>query len=89
MLFRILQEALTNITRHAEADQVRVTLRQVGDVLRLRIEDNGRGIPDKQIDDPCSLGLLGMRERAFGLGGKLHILRRQGGGTSIEVRLPV
>ncbi|MDX1605953.1 MAG: PAS domain S-box protein [Candidatus Competibacterales bacterium] len=87
-LFRILQEALTNIVRHAEADQVRVTLRLSDDGFKLRIEDNGRGIPEKQIDDPGSLGLLGMRERAFGLGGELHILRRQGGGTSIEVRLP-
>lgn len=87
-LFRILQEALTNITRHAAATRVRVTLRRYRDSLRLRVEDNGKGITAEQIDDPHSLGLLGMRERALSVGGELHIARRQGGGTSIEVRLP-
>ncbi len=87
-LFRILQEALTNIARHAGATRVRIGLRQYRDHLRLRIEDNGTGIAAAQIDAPRSLGLLGMRERARDLGGELHIVQRQTGGTRLCVRLP-
>lgn len=88
-LFRILQEALTNIARHAAASQVRISLRQHRDNLQLRVEDNGKGITEQQIDAPRSLGLLGMRERVHGLGGELHIARGPSGGTRIRASLPL
>src|SRR5262245_3470903 len=63
-LFRIFQEALTNIVRHAGASAVQVTLVERGSLFELRIRDNGRGITDLQASNPGAIGLLGMRERA-------------------------
>lgn len=88
-LFRVLQEALTNIARHAEASRVRVSLMQHRSFLKMRIEDNGKGIPEQRIHAPGSLGLMGMRERIRALGGRLHVIANDRGGTRICVRIPL
>jgi signal transduction histidine kinase len=87
-LFRISQEALTNIARHASAKHVRVQLEQAGGQVLLRISDDGRGLhPDPA--KPRGLGLIGMRARAHSAGGDVEIQSRPGQGVLIEVRVPV
>jgi signal transduction histidine kinase len=88
-LFRILQESLTNVARHAGATAVETSLQwQRGQIL-LRVKDNGRGIPANTLEDPRSVGLAGMHERALLLGGQCEISGRPGEGTTVEVRLPL
>jgi PAS domain S-box-containing protein len=87
-LFRICQEALTNVARHAQARTVTVTLEASHDVLRLSIADDGVGIPEAKIWDRHSLGLLGMRERVARLGGDLSVQGTPGQGTIVTARLP-
>lgn len=87
-LYRIVQESLTNVARHAGATYVRVSLeRRNGDFV-LRIEDDGRGITEEERTSSGSLGLLGIRERAYAHGGEARIGARERGGTLVEVRLP-
>src|SRR5262249_42336417 len=83
-VFRIFQETLTNIARHADATQVNVQLREEGNKLILEVRDNGRGMTGGG-----SLGLLGMRERATMLDGEVNIIGRQGKGTVVGVRIPI
>ena len=83
-MFRILQESLTNIGRHAHAGRVEVALATEGDVVRLGISDDGCGFEETSGAGYRSLGLLGMRERANSVGGVLTISHRQGGGTVVE-----
>jgi PAS domain S-box-containing protein len=87
--FRILQEILTNVSRHAHATQVAVSLEETGQHLILRIHDNGRGISQDEIHSAKSIGLLGMRERARLRGGDVHIQGAPGHGTTVTVRLPL
>jgi signal transduction histidine kinase len=91
--FRIVQEALTNIVRHAEATHVRVTLAQQGGCLVLDIEDNGKGFNIEQAKNRArsgtSIGLLGMEERARWVGGELTITSSPKTGTRFMVRLPL
>jgi PAS domain S-box-containing protein len=88
-LFRILQEALTNVARHAKARRVDVRLRvEAGDVV-LRVADDGRGITPGEVADPRSLGLLGMRERALLWNGAVEVAAGSAGGTCLTVRLPL
>ena len=84
--FRILQEALTNIARHAHAKQVKITLRKDKRAVSMTISDNGRGITQEQINAPASLGLLGMRERAESVGGSFSVEGTPRNGTSVSVR---
>jgi len=88
-LYRILQESLTNIVRHAAATRVEIGLGQEAGDLVLTIRDNGRGIRAEQLKHPQSLGLLGMSERAILLGGRCTIRPLAGGGTLVEARLPL
>lgn len=88
VLFRILQEALTNVTRHAAATNVRVRLVRTETGVVLEVTDDGRGFLASDRPSPRSLGLLGMRERAASLGGKATIRSNPGKGTVVEVRLP-
>ena len=88
-MFRIMQESLTNVLRHAQATQVEIVLRLEADQLMLRIEDNGSGISPETLSNPKSIGLVGMRERALLLAGQLDIRSHRGAGTTIEVRLPL
>jgi PAS domain S-box-containing protein len=85
--FRILQEALTNVARHAGAQHVKVMLGLDGADVRLAVEDDGRGISNEEITAPDSLGLLGMRERMEILGGKFTIAG-QPGHTELNARVP-
>jgi signal transduction histidine kinase len=85
--FRILQEGLTNVSKHARTNDVEVDLRTAGDALTLRIADRGVGF---DAEHPAEgLGLLGMRERVELLGGTLDVRSRPGAGTTVEARLPL
>jgi len=87
-LFRAAQEALNNVSRHAEATQVRVELRVTPDAVTLRVADDGKGFDPDAIQTKATLGLQGMRERLAGLGGTLTIDAAPGVGTRIEARMP-
>lgn len=87
-VFRICQEALTNVARHANASAVRVSLQERAGSLLLSVSDNGRGIPVHKIVDPQSFGLIGMKERAALLGGEVTISGSPEKGTTITMRLP-
>jgi PAS domain S-box-containing protein len=87
--FRILQESLTNVQRHAKATRVHILLRQKAGRLVLRVQDNGCGIRSEAVNNPLSIGVSGMRERALLLGGQFGIRNRKGSGTTVEVRLPL
>lgn len=88
-LFRIFQEVLTNIARHAEATSIRVNLTKKGDGLYLDVSDNGKGITKEQIDNPKSFGIIGIRERVNFWGGTISITGKPGKGTDIKVRIPL
>lgn len=89
-LFRIFQETLTNIIRHAQASRVAVHLNHLGERINLEVQDNGRGITRAEIHNTKSMGLLGMRERAALLGGSFRIGRVQrGDGTRVTVSIPL
>jgi signal transduction histidine kinase len=88
-LYRIVQEALTNITKYAQAKKVAVSLKQVGDEWLLRIADDGVGIDLGKQHNPTAHGLVSMRERANALAGQFSIQGRAGRGTVVEVRVPV
>jgi signal transduction histidine kinase len=88
-LFRIFQETLTNIIRHARATRVDVRLKADGGEWVLEAADNGRGITPTEIDNPRSFGLIGMRERLWPWSGTVAFLRRSTGGTRVSVRVPM
>ena len=88
-LFRICQEALTNITRHARATRVQIVLRTLGDQIELKVSDNGVGITKQDIKKSNSFGILGIRERVNLLGGRMNIAGRKGKGTVLRVRIPL
>ena len=87
-LFRILQETLTNVVRHANATEVWVRLAEEEEGLTLEVRDNGKGIDTQQLSMNNSLGILGMRERALLLGGELDISGVPGKGTTVRVLIP-
>ena len=87
--FRILQEILTNVLRHARASQVHVAIAQMEDNFVLVVRDNGRGIAQDEMVAARSLGLLGMRERALLVGGDVKIQGVPGRGTSVVVTIPL
>jgi PAS domain S-box-containing protein len=87
-LFRIFQETLTNVARHAKATKVQVELDNTPDELVLMVCDNGQGITENQISNPKSLGLMGMRERVRFRGGKITFQGIPGRGTTVTVRFP-
>ena len=87
-LFRIFQECLTNIARHAHATKIEAALELEGEWVILRVKDNGRGITDAGIANTESIGLLGMKERTALLGGKIVFQRATLGGTIVTTRVP-
>jgi PAS domain S-box-containing protein len=87
-LFRILQEALTNVARHAEARHVVVELLRERESAALVISDDGRGLPAVEVAGKRSLGVMGMRERAAALGGEIEISGAPGRGTTVRARIP-
>ena len=88
-LYRILQEALTNVVRHAKANQVRVALHSGTGAVVLTVQDNGIGLPERATLQSGSHGLLGMRERCQMLDGQFEIGNLPGGGVGVTVRLPL
>jgi signal transduction histidine kinase len=87
-VFRIVQEALTNITRHADATKVTISLRQTAEGFFMTVQDNGRGILESQLNSQRSLGVIGMKERARAFGGTLDIESVLGQGTNVMLKLP-
>jgi signal transduction histidine kinase len=87
-VFRIFQEALTNIARHSGATEVNVHLAEEDRAVVLRVHDNGRGFDEPQIAERGSLGIVGMRERAAGAGGELTVHGIPVEGTSVSLRIP-
>ena len=88
-VYRMVQEALTNVARHARATDAHIELRQAGHELMLSVQDNGVGFPASATRKEGSFGLMGMRERAYLLGGSLEVDNPPGGGGRITVRLPL
>lgn len=88
-LFRIFQETLTNVVRHAQAERVRVSFHQQDGRLTMEIADNGKGMNPEKIDDSQSLGLIGIRERVLFLGGDVAFLSAPGEGTKVVVNIPL
>ena len=87
-LFRIFQETLTNVARHADASEVAVRIARKDGHLILEVHDNGKGISARKLLDGESLGILGMRERATLVGGEFAISSQPGKGTRVTVRIP-
>ncbi len=89
-LFRAVQEALTNVAKHADADRVRIAVAFLPQVLEVRVEDDGRGfdVPEVLHGEGAGLGLLGMRERMGLLDGSVEIASRPGEGTRVTLRVP-
>src|SRR5438309_4335096 len=87
--FRIFQELLTNVARHANATRIDVAMRVDSGALVLTVEDNGKGIAESSIYDPKSLGLLGMRERVLPFGGAIEVTGAQNKGTKVRVSIPL
>jgi len=88
-VFRIFQETLTNIARHANASQVKIKLEASHGKLLLEVQDNGKGMTARDLSGAKSLGLLGMRERATMLDGEVTIVGRRGKGTTVGLRIPL
>lgn len=87
-VFRIFQEILTNVLRHAQATRVHVEILKDSDAVVLEVRDNGRGITESEKTNRRSLGLLGMRERALLFGGEIVITGAPGKGTRVSVKVP-
>jgi two-component system sensor histidine kinase UhpB len=87
-LFRIFQEILTNVARHAEATEIKIVMESKPSQVVLTVSDDGRGIPEGALTNTRSLGVLGMRERAEAVGGQLVITGSPGNGTTVTVTVP-
>jgi|GEM_PF-4433664 len=88
-IFRILQESLTNVARHAQATKVSIVLKKESDAIVLDVQDNGKGISEEASHKVGSFGILGMKERVLPFGGSIDAHRLPGGGTSVTVRIPL
>jgi PAS domain S-box-containing protein len=87
--YRIVQESLTNVARHSGASRVTVSLQSVNGTLKLSVEDDGRGLDPGLLNDSRGLGVVGMRERASLVGGSVSIGSRPGGGTRVDLEIPL
>jgi PAS domain S-box-containing protein len=87
-IFRIFQETLTNIARHANATKVEIMLKEEPTEIELEVCDNGRGITEREMSDPKSFGLMGIKERVHSLGGVVEISGVENQGTTVRVRIP-
>jgi len=87
-VFRILQEALTNIARHAQASKVIIQLDYNKHGYEITVKDDGRGIKEEEKKSPYSLGLMGMRERAMIFGGNIEFSRKVKKGTELLIKIP-
>lgn len=89
ILYRIIQESLTNVSRHSKAKRVWISIESDKNNLWLTVRDNGIGIEKDKLSDPKSFGLMGLKERARAYGGELNITGKKGVGTSIHVVIPM
>jgi signal transduction histidine kinase len=87
-LYRVVQEAMTNVVRHARATRVDVLAEQRGDRVMVMIEDDGVGFEPERVQRGDHFGLLGLAERAEALGGTLTVESKPGGGTTVVVEVP-
>jgi len=88
-IFRIYQEALNNVTRHSKATKVMVRVKQAKNIFELIISDNGRGITEKEKNNPTSFGLMSIRERLYPWRGVLTIEGTKSKGTRLKVTVPI
>ena len=88
-IYRILQESLTNVARHAKADRVDIAIEQVDGALNLTVRDNGQGFRPAEARTHKTYGLLGLRERTLLLGGEARVASEPGRGTTVEVSVPL
>lgn len=88
-VFRVLQEALTNVARHAQATRVDIQLLEQDRQVVLQVHDNGKGISNAALANPASFGILGMRERALVFGGNVDLHSEQGKGTDVIAYIPM
>jgi signal transduction histidine kinase len=89
IIYRIVQESLNNISKHARATQVQIGMGRICESILFMISDNGIGINDSEMVKKKSFGILGMKERAFSLGGTFEIFRQKEGGTLIKLVIPL
>ncbi len=89
IVFRIFQESLVNIMRHAEATAITVNLQEQDGIMVLEVIDNGKGIPEEKLSDHHSFGLMGIKEQVQYLGGELEIKGIVDKGTAVTVKIPV
>lgn len=87
--FRIFQESITNVVRHSQAKKVEINLRREGNAILLTVQDDGKGISQHEINNPRSVGFLGMRERAAVFGGEVTVLGTPHQGTIVRVKIPL
>jgi len=88
-LFRIVQESLTNVIRHANATKVEINLSEKDGILLLEVVDNGKGITKAAVTNPKSFGLIGIKERVHSLGGEVDISGTPNAGTRLKVKMPI
>jgi signal transduction histidine kinase len=88
-IFRIVQESLTNISRHAKATRIYISLSKTDECITLRISDNGIGIKLEEVESKKSLGIMGMKERAISMGGTFDIYGESGNGTVTKIVVPI
>jgi signal transduction histidine kinase len=88
-IFRVMQESLTNVVKHARASRVELQLAREGGSAVLTVRDDGVGMGQADQAKPRSFGLRGIRERILGLGGEVRIVSQPGGGTIVVVRVPL
>jgi len=88
-VYHIFQESLRNVSKHSQAQEVFVTLEFVGDVLRLTVKDEGVGLAPERLQTGTSIGIVGMKERAHLVNGKLSVESRLGQGTEVSVAVPI
>jgi PAS domain S-box-containing protein len=88
-VYRIVQESLTNVARHSKANRADVDIKVNGEKVYLSIKDNGRGIMESEIENSKSLGLVGIKERAYTVNGEFEIKGEKGKGTEIKIAIPI
>ncbi len=88
-VYRIIQESLTNVARHAQANAVSIKMNTINDELVIQIEDDGVGIAKEAVSTPGSVGILGMTERAYNFGGNLVVSGQRQQGTLVELTMPI
>jgi two-component system sensor histidine kinase UhpB len=88
-VYRVVQECLTNVARHADATRVDITVRRTNDAIELSVRDDGRGLGEREENEAARFGIMGMRERVQALNGVLELTSGEGEGLSVHARIPV